>query len=335
VSHLSFGEPAVKEKDAEVAANIESLGSVDRWLTKLSKKSDSEHTRRNYLYWLRLFCEYADMTPDGLIAEREKDLGKKDRFRRRRAEERLDRWFMHLKEVESSRTGKKYARSTLVAAYNAVRSFYKANYVGLLVEDAPSAWPAKNKPGLMREDLNRLLEVATQHMHKAYTLCQAQSGLSVSDLLRVTYGDLANQLLNGADHIHLRLLRGKEKQLGFFDTFFGRMSVEALRQYLHAREELEESSRIFPYTARNVNSFLGRMSERAGLGWRVSSHDLRKFFATSLKLARVNDPAFNESLIEYWQGHSLGKVRGAYFVPPAEEQLRLYNLAEPRLEPSL
>ena len=75
------------------------------------------------------------------------------------------------------------------------------------------------------------------------------------------------------------------------------------------------------------------MSDKAGLDWKVSSHDLRKFFATNLKLARVNDPAFNETLIEYWQGHSLGKVKGAYFVPPVEEQLRLYKLAEQRLEP--
>ena len=169
-------------------------------------------------------------------------------------------------------------------------------------------------------------------MHKAYVLCQAQSGLSVSDLLRVSYGDVAKQLQNGADHIHLRLLRGKEKQLGFFDTFFGRASVEALRQYLHTREE-KESSRLFRCTARNVNSFLERMSEWAEISWRVSSHDLRKFFATSLKLARVNDPAFNESLVEYWLGHSLGKVRGAYFIPPVEEQLRLYKMAESRLEP--
>jgi integrase len=170
-------------------------------------------------------------------------------------------------------------------------------------------------------------------MHRAYTLCQAQSGLSVSDLLRVTYGDLEKQFENDADHIHLRLLRGKEKQLGFFDTFFGEMATEALKQYLLTRNGLEGPSRIFCCTARNVNSLLGRMSVRAGIGWRVSSHDLRKFFATSLKLARVNDPAFNETLVEYWQGHSLGKVRGAYFVPPVEEQLCLYKLAEKRLEP--
>jgi len=155
----------------------------------------------------------------------------------------------------------------------------------------------------------------------------------VSDLLKVTYGDVRSQIESSAEYIHLRMLRGKRRELGFFDTFFGRMSVEALKQYLLAREGLETSSRLFPCTARNVNSFLNRMSRRAGLTWKVSSHDLRKFFATNLKLARVNDPAFNESLVEYWQGHSLGKVKGAYFIPPVEEQLTLYKMAEPRLEP--
>jgi len=322
-------------QEVMLLTDVEGFKSVRRWLMKLSKKSGSEQTRRNYLLCLRRFCEYASLTPDELVEEREREIGSSDRFMRRRAEDRLDEWFAFLNETGSARTGKKYARNTLVSAYNAVRSFYKANYIGLLVDDAPSAWPAKNKPALTREDLGELLRAARQPMHKAYTLCQAQSGLSVSDLLRVTYCDVVKQLQNGADHVHLRLLRGKEKQLGFFDTFFGRMSVEALKKYLQTKEGLKESSRLFPCTARNVNSFLHRMSERAGLVWKASSHDLRKFFATSLKLARVNDPAFNESLIEYWQGHSLGKVKGAYFVPPVEEQLRLFKLAELRLEPSL
>ena len=124
--------------------------SVDRWLTKLSKKSGSKHTRRNYLYWLGVFCEYAAMKPDELVEEREKDLQESDRIKRRRAEDRLDGWFGHLKETKSPRTGKKYARNTVVSAYNAVRSFYKANYVELHVDEAPSAWPVKNKPGLTR-----------------------------------------------------------------------------------------------------------------------------------------------------------------------------------------
>jgi hypothetical protein len=44
------------------------------------------------------------------------------------------------------------ARNTCVPGYNTVGSFYKANYVRLQVEDAPSPWPKKVKPGLKREE---------------------------------------------------------------------------------------------------------------------------------------------------------------------------------------
>jgi hypothetical protein len=39
---------------------------------------------------------------------------------RRGAEDRLDGWFAYLNETVSTRTGGKYARNTLVSAYNAV-----------------------------------------------------------------------------------------------------------------------------------------------------------------------------------------------------------------------
>lgn len=264
------------------------------------------------------------MNPDELVAKRQQNLTSADRFTRRHAEDRLDRFFQELEEGLS--------RNTCVLAYNAVRSFYKANYLKLEAEEPPQAWPVRVKPGLTREGLRTMLDCTEKLAYTAYILCQVQSGLGVSDLLGLSFQDVKRQLEAGLDHIHLRLLRGKRKELGFFDTFFGRLSTRALRRYLSGREGLKQHDRLIPYTARGVNKFLKRLSYGAGLEWKVSSHDLRKFFATNLKLARVNDPAFNEALIEYWQGHSLGKVKGAYFVPPVEEQLRLYKLAEKRLE---
>jgi len=311
-----------------VVARLRSLGdyeSVKRWITRLNKKSGSLETRRKYLHYLGEFCEYVGKNPDELVEERRDDLRSEDIFVRRRAEDLLDRWFTELER-------KGLSRNTCVLAYNAVRSFYKANYLELEMEETPSTWPVKVKPGLTREDLRALLGACRKPMHRAYILCQVQSGLGVSDLLKITYDLVEDQLKKGASHIHLRLLRGKRKELGWFDTFFGRMATQALREYLATRRDLISSSRLFPCTARNVNKFLKALSFRAGLGWTVSSHDLRKYFSTRLKTARVNDPAFNETLIEYWMGHSIGKVKKAYFIPPVEEQLRLYKLAEERLE---
>ena len=127
----------------------------------------------------------------------------------------------------------------------------------------------------------------------------------------------------------MRLLRGKEKQIGQFDTFFGRMATQALKEYIATRKNLKPSDRLFLITARAVNKFLKTISFRAGLELTPSSHDLRKYFNTRMKLAGLN-----ETLVEYWMGHSLGKVRGAYFIPPVEEQPHLYMHAERWLEPS-
>jgi len=175
-----------------------------------------------------------------------------------------------------------------------------------------------------------MLKAAQLPMHKAYVLCQAQSGLSVSDILRVSFGDVAKQLEEDVDIIHLKMQRAKRPELGWFDTFFGNMATKLLKEYLSTRHNLKPTDRIFPCTSRNVNYFLTRMSTDAGLDWKVSSHSLRRFFNTNLKLAGVN-----ESLVEYWMGHSLGRVRNAYLVPPVEEQVKLYRKAQDMLEPEL
>ena len=305
---------------------IEEYDSVKRWLLRLSKKSGSTNTKRMYLHYLKEFCNYVGLDPDGLIEERRQDLKSENELTRRRAEEQLDMWFTHLEERGLS-------RSSCVLAYNAIRSFYKANFLELKVESTPESWPTKYKPGLTREELGMLLDACRRPMHRAYILCQTQSGLSVSDLLKLVYSDIKSQIEKNKEYIHLRLLRGKRKELGYHDTFFGKMATQALREYLATRRNLKPEDPLFPCTARNVNKFLRTLSFKAGLDWIVTSHDLRKFFSTQLKMTRVNDPAFNETLIEYWMGHALGKVRGAYFIPSVEEQLRLYKLAEERLEP--
>jgi site-specific recombinase XerD len=312
-----------------MSMRLEGFKSVERWLTKLSKKSDSTETKRKYLLALRLFCEYGGLNPDELYAERDEDLKSNDRLKQKRAEDRLDRWFTVLTNTLSGKTGEKLSRNTCVLYYNAVRSFYKANHVELQMEDTPASWTEKSKKTLTQEDLASMVEASHLPMHRAYILCQAQSGLGVGDLLRISHKDVAKQIENRQDYVHLNLLRGKRKELGYFDTFFGKVAVAALKEYLPEHEGSEE---VFPCTRRNVNGFLSRISVRAGLEWAISSHILRDFFSGQLKTTRVNDVRFNDTLIEYWMGHSIGRTRKAY-LPSIEEQLKLYKQAEKRLEP--
>ena len=303
--------------------------SIQRWLTALSKKSGSENTKEVYLHYMERFCGFVGSNPDQLIVERQADLKSDDILVKRRAEDRLDRWYVELGKTVS-KDGKRLSRNTCALAFNAVRSFYKSNHMPLEMDVAPSAYPEKNKHGLTRENLRTMLDRAEKPIHRALILCQLQSGLSISDLLNLLYNeDVADQLQ--AERIHLHLRREKEEAVEF-DTFFGAMATEALRKYLEVRKP-SIGERLFPITDRAFEYALERISLRAGLSWRVGSHDLRRFFSNSLKTTRPNDPAFNDTLVEYWMGHSIGKVKRAYFIPSVEEQLRLYKLAEERLEP--
>ena len=208
---------------------LESFESVKRWETRLNHKARSQNTRDAFLGWLSRFCTFAEIDPDQLISERQDDLKSENVFVRKRAEDRLDRWFSQLEKDD-------YARNTCVQAYAAVRSFYKANHLPLEVGEPVQGWPVKEQREFTREHLRQLLDASKKDKQRAIVMCQAQSGLGVSDLFCLTYGQVRQQLDEGRDHVHLRLLRGKEKQIGYFDTFFGAQAVNHLRKYVESRK---------------------------------------------------------------------------------------------------
>jgi len=296
--------------------NLEGFESVMRWLTKVRKRTASENTRRAYLRWLDAYCTYVGMDPDQLIFTRRVDLKSEDMSIRMRHEELLDKWvFLHLEGEKG------YSRNTCALAYNVVRSFYDHNYVRLSVK-APETWVEKQIRRLKREELKALIDALKSPMHRAYVLCQAQSGLSISDLLKITYGDVKEQLDGGATHIHLENRREKTKGSGYHDTFFGQEAVAALREYLNNRDGVTDSDRLFPCSSKNVNMFLKRAARRARIG-HVSSHDLRKFFDSHMKLG-IEDAV----LVDWWMGHNLDKIKRTYSIPPWERQLEEYRKGE-------
>ena len=312
----------------------ETFESTSRWLKRMNKRKSngqaSVNTLRSYFQPMKLFCEYAGLDPDRLVKERENDLGEKSPLARRKAEDRLDAWFAILQKENR-------APGSNALFYYAVCSFYKANLMPLVVDVAPKSFPVKRKPTLKKDNLRALLEEAEKPIHKALIFCQAQSGLGISDLLQRRVGEVSKQFEAGAERLHFHLRRIKEEAVEF-DSFFGAGSTRMLKAYLEDRKVVDQNECLFPCTSvdsgtRNFDEVLRRLSSKAGLGWYVSSHDLRKFFSNSLKTAHPGDPAFNDSLIEYWMGHSLSRTQGVYTAPPVEDQLRLYILAEPRLDP--
>jgi len=159
---------------------LESFESVKRWETRLNRKSGSLNTRSAFLGWLPRFCAFVgDVDPDKLVSERQDDLKSEDVFVRKRAEDRLDRWFSELEKQG-------YARNTCVQAYAAIRSFYKANHLPLETGEPVQGLPVKEQREFTREHLRQLLDVSKKDKQRAIVMCQAIGRHSTWTLCIVT-----------------------------------------------------------------------------------------------------------------------------------------------------
>ncbi|WP_309492729.1 tyrosine-type recombinase/integrase [Candidatus Hecatella orcuttiae] len=293
--------------------------AVERWFERLAgEHSGSPNTRRAYGLWLRRFCGFVKMSPDELVERRRRELEAKDEAVRRRMEERLTAWFNHLQRREGLR------RSSAAFAHAAVRSFFTANYLPLKVK-APQSWTETASRVPSREELRAMCDLADPR-GRAYVLCQAQSGLSEADLLALTYGAVKTELEAGKRPVYLRLRR--QKTQGWFETFLGRDACSALQAYFQEDGKPSAEERVFPISDRTARRLVTGLAAEAGVDGQITCHSLRKWFNTMAKLAGVN-----EAVVEYMMGHSLGRLRVAYFIPPRPELERAYLKAEPYLSP--
>jgi len=270
------------------------------------------------------------MDPDQIIKTRKADLKSDDEEIRRRHEEHytnFKRWLLKKSGLASG---------TVDNILTAIRSFYKRNYYPLIEVEGVDRVPVRVVHVPTQEELGRMVKAVEDDTYRAMILAAAQSGISVGDLTQLTfnstspaYGTIAKQLTNhhGLGIIHVRLTRRKTNIT--YDTFFGKATFEALKTLNRTK------GTIFPITPRHFERIVKKAAEDAGVEGSVTPHSLRKYFATRLKLTRINDPAWNDTLIEYWMGHAIPKVKAAYFIPPVEEQAKLYLQAEPRLAPIL
>jgi len=293
--------------------------SVQRWLSYVAAERFGERasTNHTYLRFLEEFCRFAGKTPDKLIAERQRESKSEDEMERRKHEE------MAMSFVNFLVQERKLAPGSARLALAAVRSFYKHNYSPLVLRGPRLGWKVRVKRPPTKEELRNLVKVASTPLHRAIILFLSQTGMSISDALQVTYGQVAEQLKAGVSPVHLSVLRQKTKVQ--YDTFFGREASEALKEYLATRN-LDGSDRLFPLCDRAVNRVLERASLKVGLSPPLSAHCLRKFFVTQLKMAGCN-----ESLVEYWVGHQLAGSKEAYFIPPVESQREVYRKYEDAL----
>ena len=237
---------------------------------------------------------------------------------------------------------REHKRSTIARRLSSLRSFYATLVRKGCVDSNPAALvqTPKQAAGLsnflsvdgafaLMEDAGRRDEVLRRRDAAMWEVLYG-SGLRVSELVGLDVGSLE------LDEGWVRVLGKGSKER---EVPLGQKAVEAVRDYLHCRDELADlhdcidqpalflNARGGRLTARSVRRLLDDAQLRAGLTERVSPHGLRHSFATHMLGGGADLRGIQELL-----GHASLATTQKYTHVSLEHLMRVYDDAHPRAQ---
>ena len=220
----------------------------------------------------------------------------------------------------------------------AVQNFLKYKGFALSTRwlgNMPRAVPQKTnrKHQWKRSEIKEFVERASTYRDKAIILVLFQSGIGVSDLSHLNYGDICDEYEQGTLPILLDLSRFKTGV--DFKTFLGADAVQYLRSYLATRTGVTRDSPLFTmWNSDSRRISIGAIQKKfkefaKGLSFLRDNgdgmnparpHSLRSAFRSRLTGKMDGD------LIEFFMGHEIGEAKRAYrkFVKNGIDQGRRY-----------
>lgn len=230
-----------------------------------------------------------------------------------------------------------YSNKATLQSLNALQNalkFYGIVMSMAFIETPPNRPMRENKKHEWTLDqIRQYVEAAEYLREKTYILFAFQSGLSISDILDLDYGDIMQEYEAGIVPL---AITGYRKKTGFpLRTFVGADTVKYLRLYLASRPDIQPEDPLF--------TFLGSSNERATP---VAIQKLLRNYAAKLEfippneLANGYNPArahslrsgfrsrltgkMDSDLIETFMAHDIGQQRSTYMNMPLEELRELY-----------
>lgn len=226
----------------------------------------------------------------------------------------------------------KATRQSIAALQNALK-FYGIQMSFEFIELPPARPLRKNdKHEWTLDQVRQLVDALPYVRDKAIALMAFQSGLGISDLLNVNYGDIAREYEAGTIPI---AIEGYRQKTGIrIRTFVGRDSVKYLRIYLSSREPLNRDEPLFTLlgsTERMTGAAIRKQFREAAEklpfildedlenGYNPGRpHSLRSGFRSRLTGKMDGD------LIETFMAHEIGQQRSTYLALPIDELRQLY-----------
>ncbi|MEM0358334.1 MAG: site-specific integrase [Candidatus Bathyarchaeia archaeon] len=219
--------------------------------------------------------------------------------------------------------------NTYVGAVQSLAKYYDIPLSMRYVSRPPAKALHKKHPWTI-EEIGRFTSLMDNVQYRCIAGCIVQSGLSISDLLGLKYGDIQEEFEKGITPLCLDLSR-KKTNIPFL-TFLGRWALSLLKQHLEGRA-MQDDTPLFTVSARAVDSYFARIGEKFGGRFAgrnpYSPHSLRAAFRTILSDHKV-DPLY----IEFWMGHKVPEQQIVYVSKSREGWRETYRtLAEPWLTP--
>jgi len=250
---------------------------VEEFLSAL--KPGTRHVYQRGLIKFQEFLAGQGLDVAGFLSLVEEDLRRPRLEKTRVARKTLNAFIAHLQ-------GEGFAPKTINAYVGAVQSLAKYYDIPLSTRyvNRPPARAIYKKYPWTIEEIGKFVSLMDNIQYKCIAACIVQSGLSISDLLGLKYGDIREEFERGVVPLCLDLSR-KKTNIPFL-TFVGSWALGLLKQHLKDRPLIDDDTPIFRVTRRAVDSYFRRVGVKFG-GWfsgrnPYSPHSLRAAFRTIL-----------------------------------------------------
>jgi integrase len=299
--------------------------SVQNLMDHLSRFGKSESSKEVYLNQLRRLCEWLKLDPDQLV-----DLPK-------------HKVEMSVQRFVDQAAGLNRSRAYVNSMIKRFRTFFRVNNKSpkLHAYSIPPRYRKRPEYIPTISEVRAMATAAESLRNRALILVAWSSGVRVSTLCALNYGDIANDLNAGCATVRIPIYPDMKRRLPdackgniSYYTFICREAVEALRTYLRDRVEkygpLGSESPLFhaEWTLwkreersgkrlgrRTVAKVIRRAAKLAGISqWtHMTPHTLRKAFESVLRNPTIDGGRMDKGTQEFLFGHILPGSQDAYY----------------------
>ena len=298
------------------------------------RKQHSQRSRIAYRSTLEKFSKFQGLSLEELIKEAETEEDNGVRWKRCKLLNRLEDYRSYLV--------KEFSENTVKQEMSRIKTFYKSFRIEIGELDYLSPKAYNKKPQLSfeeiisRDEIKRALKLCTPVM-KSAILFQTSSGSAKAETLGLKIKDFICSVKNYTNSTELSEILDdldgrcvipkfkikRQKVNEYYYTFCSPECCQEIVNYLKMRNVKSADEQLFKISNVHYRTLLIKINKELGLGRcsdgynKLRSHQLRKFFATTLMNSRNCKLSMED--IDFLEGRASKGTRRSYFFQDSEQ----------------